>query len=187
MNEIFLKIIIIFGIFVIVSIVMDLKAENFISENHNMIWYATMYSFAHIVFTFENNYDGSYYTFITPVVLIAFVAGVIIFNKNRRYLFRGIDKKLIIENRDDIIKIIDGYKADFLDGKLEVTLLKNKVVFEGMSKTQVEECLSLIGDFLNENRKKYTAVDYASYIIKSWLLPSVISITVTLIIIKLIT
>ncbi|WP_312699574.1 hypothetical protein [Sedimentibacter sp.] len=56
-----------------------------------------------------------------------------------------------------------------------------------MSKTQVEECLSLIGDFLNENRKKYTAVDYASYIIKSWLLPSVISIAVTFIIIKLIT
>ena len=58
MNEIFFKIIIVFGIFVIVSIIMDLKAKNFISENHNMIWYATMYSSAHIVFTFENNYDS---------------------------------------------------------------------------------------------------------------------------------
>ncbi|WP_313164421.1 hypothetical protein [Sedimentibacter sp.] len=184
MYDMYLKLIIIFGIFVTISIIMDFKAKNFISENHNMIWYALMFSCAHIVAF--NNYDNPYYKFITPVVLSSFVACVIIFHKNKRYLFREIDKKLIDENRDGIIEIINNYKNNYLDDKSEITLLKNRVVFEGMSNAQVEEGLILIGDFLNKNRKKYTVADYVKYIVKSWILPYVISIAVAFIAIKLI-
>ncbi len=168
-----------------ISIIMDLKAKNFIYENHNMIWYVLMFSCSHIVFAFNNNYDSPYYKFITPVVLISFAAGIIFFNKNKRYLFREIDKKLIDENRDDIIKIIDRYKNNYLDDKSEITLLKNKVVFENMNKKQVEECLSLIGDFLNENRKNYALADYVIYIVKSWLIFFIILAAVAFIAIKL--
>ncbi|WP_313340450.1 hypothetical protein [Sedimentibacter sp.] len=186
MNGIVLKLILVFGIFIIIYIIMELKADNFISWKFNMIWLLLMITSTQSVSVYNNIFTEGYYLLIMPLSLIVIIGGFIIFQKNKIYLFRAIDKKLIAEKRDDIIKIIDNYKNNYIDDKPEITLLKDKVVFEGMNKTQVEECLLLIGNFLNENRKNYTMADYAIYIVKSWLVPFIIAIAAVFIVIKLI-
>lgn len=116
-----------------------------------------------------------HYTMIINVVMvIAILGGYLIFQKNRIYYFKGIDYKLVKEYKNDIEQIIEDYRDNYLGRKSEITLLKNRVVFEKVNKENAKECLSLIGNFLDENRRDYSLKDYFIYFIKGHLTPTAI-------------
>lgn len=120
-----------------------------------------------------------HYTMIINVVMvIAILGGYLIFQKNRIYYFKGIDYKLVKEYKNDIEQIIEDYRDNYLGRKSEITLLKNRVVFEKVNKENAKECLSLIGNFLDENRRDYSLKDYFIYFIKGHLTPTAIVIVV---------
>ncbi len=188
MRELIIEVTIIGGFYYIISLILEFKVKNFIFEKHNilliLIMMVSLYLFG--FFRYNNEQSISYTMFINVILAIAILGGYIIFQRNRIYFFKRIDKKLIVENTSEIKQIIEDYKSKYTDGKSDITLANNKVVFENVNKSRTEACLSLIGDYLDKNRKKYTSRDYLMYFIKFHLLPIVIMIAVLFIFFKLI-
>ena len=185
MQESMIVVVIIGAFFYIISIMMDFKAKNFIYEKQNILFMLIMMislNLAGYVYSYYNEYVRTYTMMINVVMAIAILGGYLVFQKNRIYHFKGIDSKLIKENRNEIKQIIEDYRTNYLGVKSEITLLKNRVVFEKVIKEHAEECLSLIGSFLDENRRKYTIKDYLLYFIKGHLIPIAIIILVAIII-----
>jgi len=120
------------------------------------------------------------------ILTTAVLGGYIIFQKNRIYLFKRIDKKLVMENKSKIIQIIDDYKSNYTNSNSEITFANSKVVFEKVSRAQTEECLSIIGYFLDETRREYTFKDYIIYFIKD-LIPIVLTIVAMFVLFKFMT
>ncbi|MDF2948810.1 MAG: hypothetical protein K0R07_831 [Sedimentibacter sp.] len=180
MNGIILKIAIILIAYIIFLIVMDIKYKNFIPEiNYNIISIA-IYCFI-IMDAIDNFNDLINEPVILILVLIVIIATLL--RKNKFYNFKGIDKKLIKEKENDILDIINQFKNS-LEGESDITLANNRLVFEKVSKTQVHECLSLIGNYLDENRIKHAFKDYLHYYTKTIILPIIITIAAIYIVIK---
>lgn len=164
-------------LFYITALIMEYKAKNYIYEKYNILLNLMMFvSIYSVGGVYKYKYSGSYSSFINVIIAIAILGGYVIFQKNRIYLFKGIDKKFIRENKREIIQIIENYKNNYTAANSEITLVNNKVVFEKVNKEQTEECLSLIGNFLDENRKEYTSKDYFNYYIKAQMIPLTIII-----------
>lgn len=185
MKELVIVVVTTGAFFYIISIIMDFRSKNFIYERQNILFMLIMMISINLVvyaYSYYNEYARTYTMMINLVMAIAIIGGYLVFQKNRIYHFKGIDNKLIKENMNEIKQIIDDYRANYLGVKSEITLLKNRVVFEKVSKEHAEECLSLIGSFFDENRRKYTLKDYLLYFIKGHLMPIVIIILVAIII-----
>lgn len=185
MKDLIILVVIIGAFFYVISIIMDFKAKNFIYEKQNILFMLIMVISINLVgyvYSYYNDYARTYTMMINVVMAIAILGGYLVFQKNRIYHFKGMDNKLVKENMNEIKQIIEDYRANYLGVKSEITLLKNRVVFEKVSKEHTEECLSLIGNFLDENRRKYTLRDYLLYFIKGHLLPIIIIILVAVII-----
>jgi len=184
MRDLIIGVTIIGLIFYIISCIIEYKAKNFINEKYNIFnMLIMMTSMYFIGFKYSYNQIGSYSMFINVLLTIAVLGGYIIFQKNRIYFFKGIDKKLVMENKSEIIQIIDDYKSNYTNSNSEITFANSKVVFEKVSKAQTEECLSIIGNFLDENRREYTFKDYVIYFIKG-LIPIVLTIIAMFILFK---
>lgn len=185
MKDLIIIVIIIGAFFYTISVIMDLKAKNFTYEKQNILFMLIMMISLNLVgyvYSYYNDYARTYTVMINVVMAVAILGGYLVFQKNRIYYFKGIDNKLIKESRNEIKQIIEDYRTNYLGVKSEITLLKNRVVFEKVSKEHAEECLSLIGNFLDENRRKYTLKDYLLYFIKGHLLPIAIIILIAVII-----
>lgn len=181
-----IKVLVIIGVFFyIISVIMDFKAKNFIYEKQNILLVLIMAITLNLVgyaYSYFNEYARTYTMMINVVMAIAIFGGYLIFQKNRIYYFKGMDYKLVKEYKNDIKQIIGDYRDNYLGRKSEITLLRNRIVFEKVSKEHAEECLSLIENFLEENRRKYTLKDYLLYFIKGHLIPVAIVILVAIII-----
>lgn len=184
MDGLVLRISIIIIAFIIVQVVMDFKYKNFIPEiNYNIISFVV---YCLIIFNgrsikgFHESANDSYILIIGLAVILAIF---VILRKNKFYHFKGIDKKFIEEKEIDILDIISKYKNTLYD-KSEISIVNNRIIFENVKKTQVRECLSLIGSYLDANRKKYTFKDYLIHYTKTYVLPSVIAIAALFIFFK---
>lgn len=181
MDGVILKIAIVLAVFIIKQIVMDFKYKNFIPEvNYNILSFV-MYG----IIIINAGSDFIYDSYVLIFGLATIIAIFIILRKNKFYYFKGIDKKVVKENENEIIDIINKYKKSNLDNESEISLISNRIIFENVKKTQVEECLSLIGSYLDKNRKKYTVKDYLTHYGKTIVLPSVITISVIFMIFKI--
>lgn len=184
MKELMIVVVITGVFFYIVSLILEFKAKNFIYEKQNILFMLIMVISLNLVGYIYSYYVRTYTMMINVVMAIAILGGYLVFQKNRIYYFKGIDYKLVKEYKNDIKQIIENYRENYLGRKSEITLLKNRVVFEKVSKEQVEECLSLIGNFLDENRSDYSLKDYFMYFIKWHLIPTAIVIVVIYIVFK---
>lgn len=187
MVGIMFEIIIILMGFTIISIILDFKMKNFILEAYKSIFFIILYCAMFFKTMLKTNgLTTETYTSVALLIFFAIISISIISNKNKIYCFKGIDKNLVKENINKISKIIDDYKDNNLDDKSKISFIKNRIVFEDVSKTQIKECLSLVGNLLDENRKKYTIKYYFTYYLKTIVLPSVIMATTAFILIKVI-
>jgi len=185
MDEKILKFIIILSVYIIVSVIMDYKIKNFASEKYNIIVIvATNYAFIVLVWFGNRLIDEIYNSFVMFLIPIAIFGTYIILKGNKTYCFKGIDKVFVKENKNEISKIINEYKNHHLDDKAEIFLKNNNITFSKVNKSQIEECLLLIGNFLDENREKYTIIDYLTYYTKTIFAPVVIAVAVVLILNK---
>lgn len=187
MNEIILEISIILIAFIIISIILDFKMKNFILEIYKSIFIIIFYCaifFKNMMKT--NGFTSETYTSVALLLFFSVISIFIISNKNKIYYFKNIDKNFVKENINKISKIIDDYIENNLDDKSKISFIKNRIVFEDVRKTQIKECLSLVGNFLDENRKKYTIKDYFAYCFKAIAFPAVIIVTIAFILIKVI-
>lgn len=185
MDDLIIVVVILGVFFYIISIIMDLKAKNFIYEKQNILFMLIIVIILNLVgyaYSYFNEYPRTYTMMINVVMAIAILGGYLIFQKNRIYYFKGMDYKLVKEYKNDIKQIIGDYRDNYLGSRAEITLLRNRVVFEKVSKEHAEECLSLVGNFLDENRRKYTLKDYLLYFIKGYIMPIAIVILVAIII-----
>ncbi|MDF2881899.1 MAG: hypothetical protein K0R54_2456 [Clostridiaceae bacterium] len=175
MEGLFIEIIIIYLFFMAIMLTMDFKLKNFVPEKYYNILIIAMYLAIFTVRWAGTGFSPKAYEslslLIVPVALIVTYTLVI---KSKFYCFKGIDKKVVKENRDEISKIIQEYKFHNLQGKSDISLGYNNIVFENVDSSQIKECLSMIGNYLDENRNKYTARDYMIYYIKTLVVPSVI-------------
>lgn len=160
--------------FYIISLIIDYRTKNFIYQKHNLLFNLIMFISVYSVGEIYRYKISGHYIFIHIIIMIAVIGGYLIFQKNRIYFFKGIDKKLVKENKYEIMQIIDNYKENYIGAKSDITFEKNKIVFEEVSKEQTEECLSLVGRLLDDERVKYTYRDYLVYIIKRHIIPLVI-------------
>lgn len=186
MRELIIRVTTIGIFFYIAYLILEYKAKNFIYEKYKILF--TLIMMTSIYWSgFEYSYrrNGSYSMLISIIITIAGLGGYIIFQKNRIYFFKEIDKKLIMENRSEIIQIINDYKYSFTDVKSDITFANTKIVFENVGKIQAEECLSIIGNFLDKNRREYKFKDYLIYFIKGHLIPLAIAIVTVVIFFKL--
>ncbi|TWH83767.1 hypothetical protein [Sedimentibacter saalensis] len=175
MEGIIIEILIIYLIFMAIMVTMDLKLKNFVPEKYSNILIIAMYV---VIFTvrwagtgFSPKAYESLSLLIVPAALIVTYTFVI---KSKFYCFKGIDKKFVRKNRDEISKIIQEYKLHNLQGKSDISLGSNNIIFERVSASQIKECLSMIGDYLDDNRDKYSAKDYVVYYTKVFIVPSTI-------------
>jgi hypothetical protein len=189
MRELIIGVIAIVVFFYIIFLIMEYKTKNFIYEKYTislmLIMMASMY-LSGFKYSYNQHQIGSYGMLINVILAIVILGGYIIFQKNRIYLFKGIDKKLVRENKSEIIQIIEDYKSNCTDSKSDITYTGNRVVFEKVNKAQAEECLSIIGEFLDKNRREYKPKDYLIYFIKGHLMPAAITIAAMFILFKLI-
>ena len=185
MDEKILKFIIILSVYIIISVIMDFKIKNFASEKYNIIVIvATNYAFIVLVLFGNRLIDEIYNSFVMFLIPIAIFGIYIILKGNKTYCFKGIDKDFVKENKNEISKIINEYKNHHLDDKSEMFLKNNNITFSKVNKSQIEECLLLIGNFLDENREKYTITNYLTYYTKTIFAPVVIAVAVVLILNK---
>lgn len=174
-------------LFYIISCIMEYKAKNFINEKHNIFFLLIMMSSIYFIgFKYSYNQNRSYSMLINVLLTIAILGGYIIFQKNRICFFKKMDKKLVMENKSEIIQIINDYKSNYTNSNSEITFANSKIVFEKVSKVQAEECLLKIGNLLDENRREYTFKDYLIYFIKGHLIPIVLTIGAAFIFFKFI-
>ncbi len=188
MRELIISVAIIGAVFYGIFMIMEYKAKNFTYEKHNFLLILVMILSVNLVgfiLRYYYEYDVGYSMMINAVISIAFYGGYIIFQKNRIYYFKGIDKKLIKEYEHEIVQIIEDYRINYTGSKSEITFIKNRVVFEKVSKEQAEECLSLIGNLLDINRREYSLKDYLLYFIKGHIIPTVIIIAIIYLLFKL--
>lgn len=180
MDEKILKILIIFLIYyIIIFAIMDFKIKNFISEKFNIVLtVATNLAFIVIIWLVNGLIDEPYSLFFILLIPTAIIAVYIIFVENKTYCFKDMDKGFVKENKADILNIIYEYKNSNSDNELEVSLENNKIIFNKAGKSQIKECLSLVGSYLSKNRKKYTIKDYISHYTKAIVVPVVIAAAV---------
>ncbi len=187
MDGITLDIVIILIGFAIISIILDFKMKNFILEAYKSIFFIVFYCAVFFKNIFRiNGLTTETYVSVTLLIFFAIISIFIISNKNKIYYFKEIDKNFVKENINKISKIIDDYIDNNLDDKSKISFIKNRIIFEDVSKTQIKECLLLVGNFLDENRKKYTIKDYFIHYLKTIALPYVIIVTTAFIIINMI-
>lgn len=181
-----LEIIIVFIVYEIISIIIDLKMKNFILERYNNVLIIIIYFVLFIDLRPDNGFGAeTYYLYIPLLVPFAIFGIYIVLKKSKTYYFRGIDKKFIKENTNDISKIIEDFKNNYLDDKAEVSFVNNRIIFEKVSKTEIAECLSLVGNYLDENREKYTIKYYVTYYTKTIAIPVVIAATIAFVLMKI--
>jgi hypothetical protein len=158
-----------------IMLTMDFKLKNFVPEKYYNILIIAMYIVIFTVRWAGNGFSPTAYDSLSllfiPAALIVTYTFVI---KSKFYCFKGIDKKFVRENRDEISKIINEYKCQNLQGTSDISLGSNNIIFERVSASQIKECLSMIGNYLDDNRDKYTVRDYLIYYTKTIVVPSVI-------------
>lgn len=187
MEGLFTEIFIVLIVGMIIILVMDFKFKYFIPETYNNILLIAMYLVFFVVrwaysgFSFE-----AYDSFSMLIVTVAFIIINVVFIKAKFYCFKGIDKKFVKKNRNEIAKIIQEYKIHNLDRASEISLGNNKIIFEKVDASQIEECLSLIENYLDENRDEYTVSDYLAYYTISMAVPLAILATILFMVFKLI-
>lgn len=185
MDEKLLMVIIILSVYIIISVMMDFKIKNFVSEKYNnIVIIATNFAFIVLVWFGRRLIDEIYNSFVLFLIPIAIFGTYIILKKNKTYCFKGIDKVFVKENKNEISKIIKEYKNYNLDDKSEIFFENNNITFSKVNKSQIEECLLLIGNYLDENREEYTIKDYLTYYTKTIIAPVVIAVAVVLILNK---
>ncbi|GEM_PF-471700 len=160
------KLIIVFLIYIIIYEAMNFKIKNFISEVYSTILNFVMYFALIAVILLGNGIDEAYYLLIVFIILYAIIIAYKIWRKKKIYCFKDIDRKLIEEKKSDILDIVYGYNRE-----IEVSIENNRIIFDKDDKNKIEECLELVGNYLNENRKKYTVKDYAIYYTKTIIFP----------------
>jgi hypothetical protein len=172
MEGLFIEIIIIYLFFMAVMFVMDFKFKNFVPEKYYNILIIATYI---VIFTVRWAGTGfspeAYYLLsllFVPAALIVIYTLVI---KSKFYCFKGIDKRFVRENRDELSKIIQEYKFHNLQGISDISLGSNKIIFEKVGASQIKECLSIIGNYLDDNRNEYTVRDYLIYYAKTLIVP----------------
>lgn len=181
-----LQIVIILTVYIIIYIIMDFKIKNFISQKYNNVFSIVVYFVFIVVAWFSNGLiEKKYNSLILFLIPAAIILTYILLKKDKTYYLKGIDKNFVKENKNEISKIIREYKNNNLDNELEISFENNKITFEKVNKSKKEECLSLIGKYLDENRKKYIVKDYLTYYTKTIVAPVLITAVVLLIFYKI--
>lgn len=169
----------------IIVIIMDYKAKNFTSELYKLKIYIGTYLVLNACILYFGSIDTkALFNATIHIVVITVIFILYMFlNKSKIYHFKGMDKKIIKENTDEISKIITDYKNNNLDEKSQITFIDRRIIFEGVGKSGINECLTQVGEYLDEIREAYTVKDYVLYYLKSTILP--LSILIVLIFIVL--
>lgn len=158
-----------------IMLMMDFKLKNFVPEKYYNILIIELYIVIFAVRWAGTGFSPEAYYLLSllfiPAALIVIYTIVI---KSKFYCFKGIDKKFVRKNRDEISKIIQEYKCQNLQGTSDISLGSNNIIFDNVSASQIKECLSMIGNYLDDNRDKYTAKDYVVYYTKVFFVPSAI-------------
>lgn len=158
-----------------IMVTMDFKLKNFVPEKYSNILIISLYIVISAVRWAGTEFSPEAYYLLgllfVPAVLIIIYSIVI---KSKFYCFKGIDKRFVRINRDEISKIIQEYKSQNLQDTSDISLGYNNIIFDNVSASQIKECLSMIGDYMDDNRDKYTAKDYVVYYTKVFIVPSAI-------------
>ncbi len=192
MHEKIMKIIIVSIVFIIISIRIDFKIKNFMPEIYYNILIIIFYFFLLVDVKSTNGLIAeTYNSFVLLLVPISIMGIYNILKKKKIYYFKGIDKNYIKRNINEISKIVKDYKNNNLDDKSEISLINGRITFEKVSESHIseshiKECLSLIGSYLDENRKKYTVKDYLTYYTKTIAFPIMIVLAIVFILLKII-
>ncbi len=186
MDRKILQIIIILTVYIIIYVIMDFKIKNFISQKYNNVFSIVVYSVFIVAAWFSSGLiEKKYNSLILLLIPVAIILTYILLKKNKTYYLKGIDKKFVKENKNEISNIIREYKNNNLDSELEISFENNNITFNKANKSKKEECLSLIGKYLDENRKKYIFKDYLIYYTKTIVAPVLIIVVVLLIFYKI--
>jgi hypothetical protein len=172
MEGLFIEIIIIYLFFMAIMLVMDFRFKNFVPEKYYNILIIATYL---VIFTVRWAGTGfspkAYETLSLLIVPAALIVTYTLVIKSKFYCFKGMDKKFVRENRDEISKIIQEYKLNNLQGKSDISLGSKNIIFEKVGSSQIKECLSIIGNYLDDNRNEYTVRDYLIYYAKTLIVP----------------
>lgn len=175
MEGLFVEIMVIYLFFIGVMLTLDFKHKNFVPEKYYNILIIALYVVIFAVRWGRTGFSPEAYDIfgllVAPAALIVTYTIVI---KPKFYCFKGIDKRFVREQREEISKIIQDYKFHNLQGKSDISLGSNNIIFDKVSAAQTKECLSMIGNYLDDNRPEYKARDYAVYFTKAILMPSAI-------------
>ncbi len=188
MGEKMLEFIIIIFVFLLFYTIIGFKLKNFIPEIYNRMLFVIIYFMILFRAWAENGYSFSnetYSLFYLLLILTAAIAAFTVLKKNKIYYFKGIDKKFIKSRNNEISQILQDYEIDKLGYEASISLEKDRIVFNKLSKHQIKECLSVLGNYLDENREKYTINNYLSYYAKSIALPFIITAAVVFMFIKM--
>ncbi|WP_313413292.1 hypothetical protein [Sedimentibacter sp.] len=129
--------------------------------------------------------NGLYDSFYIFLIMVAAIVVFTVLKKNKIYYFKGIDKKFIKSRNNEISHILQDYKNNNLDDEASIYFEKNSIVFNRLSKLQIKECISLIGNYIDENKEKYTIANYLNYYVKTVAVPVIITLAVVFIFIKI--
>lgn len=171
--------------FLIFRLLISFKFKNFIPEIYNKMFFVVIYFMIIVRAIADNGFTNEIFHFfyiflISAVVIVA----ITIVKKDKTYYFKGMDKKFIKVKRNEITQLLQDYKNNNLKDEATISLNEDRIVFNKLNKLQIKECLSLLGNYLDENREKYTISNYLSYYTKSIVIPVIITIAVVFIFIK---
>jgi len=186
MGEKTLGYIIIILVFLIFYMVINFKFKNLIPEIYNKMLLAVIYFMLIVKLRYENGFlNGLYDLLYILLIMAAAIVAFTVLKKNKIYFFKGIDKKFIKSRNNEILHILQEYKNNNLDDEASIHLEKSSIVFNGLNKLQIKECISLIGSYIDENKGKYTIDDYVNYYVKTVAVPVIITLAVVTIFIKI--
>lgn len=174
------------SVYIIVTIVADFKIKSFIPEVYYNIFIVGVYFF---IIVDIGDSDGLipqiFDAFVFLLIPVSIVGTYTVLKKKRIYYFKAIDKKFIKENNKAILQIIEDYENNLnIDNESSITLDNTRIIFHKLNQSQIEGCLQLIGNYINDNREKLTAKGYLIYYAKTVGIPAIITLAAIVVVIK---
>lgn len=166
---------------IIVFMIADYKIKNFTTDIYKFAIFIGTYVImfiSRIIFDMiSTTLMGKYMVQLTVILFMSVM--YMFLNKSKIYYFKGIDRKFVKENSDEISVLVTDYKNN-LDDTAEITFIKNRIIFDRVDSASIKKCLSLAAKYVDENRENYDFKDYMVYHIKFTVLPVVVSAVVIL-------
>lgn len=167
---------------ILVFMIVDYKIKNFTTDIYKLAIFIGTYVILFInSIIFDVISTRMMGTYMVQFAVILFMSVMyMLFNKSKIYYFKGIDRKFVKENSNEISIMVTEYKDNNLGDTAEITFIKNRIIFEGVDSINIKKFLSTIEKYINENKESYSFKDYAAYYIKFTVIPVVASAIVIL-------